>query len=1147
MASMYNVRWLSVPHLNLQITDNGVHAVLRVIGPALHSLVLTQLTDALVRSVAGACNQLRSLDLSHLALLEGAGIAAIGESCPLLEELSLNGCRQLPEHALLKVAQGCPKMRALDVAHCIHVTDMLLATLAQSCRHLQRLIVNGCKEVSDRGLHALSNSCLDLVHLELHRTEFQYKITDMFMLSISEHCKILQHINVSGCDHITDAGLSWLCLGCTALTAVDVSYCDKLTDFSLRALAEGCLHLTTLDISGCARITDIGLRFLSIGCHELVTLTMKGVIFASAGASAGEPQGISAIGLQCTQIEHLDVTKCLRIDDVALKKLPLRHLVHLCLVHCTKVTSDGVIAVAAHCPKLSVLNLTGCVLVDDHALASIGKGLHALESLKLRGCDRVSSGGLQRVSHGCRLLKTLDLAGCILVDDMGLLAISDALVKLQNLWLTGLGRITMVGVAWLADKCTHLMHLDVSHSAISYAALKPLRAAWKYGVLREMASCRGIFPQHRAADMLFIDEYGHCWKAAIMIQVRGKILCSNSLPSWAVSLSKQDRPSRCCCPTRRCTNALGSSENAERLPRSPRTTVCIGATNATSPPNRCSHAHSGASALCTYRAKKARELAARLQRQRAEAHRLRMAIRIQSSWRALQARKLLRAQRQLVRATALARQAAALVIQRTLRRFVWCKRCRVHLEAVAVRRRERDAAARKLQALYRGRAARSIARSMHRELAAALAERERAAALLQRALRRRRERRIFWRRVERRVAENAAATRVQRRFRARQHMLGYQMLQLARQSKAMTKAARKVQSAWRCKQGRMGLQMLRFLKDAEYERRTAAATKLQTIFRGRKAREHAAKVQQQNMMRLIQESKVKSHMATVIQAGWRGKKGRDRHRAAVLARKKRWKEVPNPENGTKTYYHQDTGEIRYRMPQDLLDLLPRPGCNDCDEADAAVECKDCEEVFCKECWDAIHAGGKRRRHAFRALYDYYDKRVDYGDGEFPSLWPTEVEQDELDGWRLRTSDTRDPAVVVGDWEKYIDPDARREWYYNCKTKVSTYLPPPELRPSAEDEAAAWVRKLDETNRVTYYFNEKTGRRTFERPAAFVEPPEPTPVVAVESSTIDSSVFAPVQLGNWTQYWDELHQVYYYFNSSTQESTYTSPDGLSLAL
>lgn len=40
----------------------------------------------------------------------------------------------------------------------------------------------------------------------------------------------------------------------------------------------------------------------------------------------------------------------------------------------------------------------------------------------------------------------------------------------------------------------------------------------------------------------------------------------------------------------------------------------------------------------------------------------------------------------------------------------------------------------------------------------------------------------------------------------------------------------------------------------------------------------------------------------------------------------------------------------------------------------------------------VHSGGKRLHHQFRALYDFYGKRVDYGEGDFPSCWPTDITQ-----------------------------------------------------------------------------------------------------------------------------------------------------------
>ena len=96
----------------------------------------------------------------------------------------------------------------------------------------------------------------------------------------------------------------------------------------------------------------------------------------------------------------------------------------------------------------------------------------------------------------------------------------------------------------------------------------------------------------------------------------------------------------------------------------------------------------------------------------------------------------------------------------------------------------------------------------------------------------------------------------------------------------------------------------------------------------------------------------------------------------------------------------------------------------------------------------MHYGGRRRDHDFRSLYDYYGKRMDYGDGVFPSKWPSEVVQDEIQGWMLRVAPIRDPTAVYDDWEEYnelqLDGAPGRTFYFNRKTYEASYELPPAV-------------------------------------------------------------------------------------------------------
>lgn len=83
-----------------------------------------------------------------------------------------------------------------------------------------------------------------------------------------------------------------------------------------------------------------------------------------------------------------------------------------------------------------------------------------------------------------------------------------------------------------------------------------------------------------------------------------------------------------------------------------------------------------------------------------------------------------------------------------------------------------------------------------------------------------------------------------------------------------------------------------------------------------------------------------------------------------------------------------------------------------------------------QCEQDVHGRGKRRDHKRRKLYNFYGIRCDYGDGEFPSIWPSEVEQDIARGYDFVAMQPTEgysntlayiasfQPVVTGDWSEY---------------------------------------------------------------------------------------------------------------------------------
>lgn len=195
----------------------------------------------------------------------------------------------------------------------------------------------------------------------------------------------------------------------------------------------------------------------------------------------------------------------------------------------------------------------------------------------------------------------------------------------------------------------------------------------------------------------------------------------------------------------------------------------------------------------------------------------------------------------------------------------------------------------------------------------------------------------------------------------------------------------------------------------------------------------------------------------------------------------------------------------------------------------------------------MHFNGKRRQHRFRALYDFYDKRVDYGDAEFPSRWPSEVEQDDMIGWRLRIGEdfNRPPDEACGDWQRYDDAESGRSFFYNAITQEGCYDEPPEWRMALAAQAsssgsgaeetsfdetqtvrdgggpgtgATWTAFLEDGTGLTYFVNDETGEVMYQQPQELGGAPD----------------------SPWSRHYDPVYQVDYFYNELSGEATYGLP-------
>ena len=640
------------------------------------------------------------------------------------------------------------------------------------------------------------------------------------------------------------------------------------------------------------------------------------------------------------------------------------------------------------------------------------------------------------------------------------------------------------------------------------------RVARRYVRLRRDNEWVGLWPDGRAEDLRWIDAYGESWRAATKLQAiyRAKVARRKAREAReqqlmlvrATNTHHTAVPSRCTCADTTCGGMcvgvsvgvcacvrvfvvqwVAKKAQAWFRGRQARKLAVVLKLK------RRREEEAAIMLQAHYRKKMARRELRRRQHEEYQKLLNHMARKMQRLWKGKVMRDMASAALMALRAHKARMAAAASLVQRNWRGHVGRRLFRLTMQASILLKQRKQANAVKLQALYRGRLARQEARR-RKHLESIRGDREtRAAVRMQAIIRGRRGRRLALRRAMEMELREQAALFIQTRWRSRQGRLSAFMLSRARKAAALEAAAMRVQTAWRRRQGKLSAMVLKQARSVRRREMEVAARYLQRVYRGHRGRRMFVALLDHIAVLKLKKGDLQTWAATVVQKHWRGKLGRRRFRKVMKRHKRRWKEMWDESTQRVFYYDKNTGDIRWRKPQEVLDLMPVPKCNNCEQSDAVVECGDCSEYYCQVCWDSVHFGGKRKAHEFRALFDIYGKRVDYGDGEWPSKWPSEIEQDEFLGWHEASAEAKAAYAAGGagamvehqPWTRYDDPSSG-QYYHNADTGHSTYRRPAEYStPRPEDGVLVetgerqWQKYYDAESGRDFYYNQFTMEST----------------------------------------------------------------------
>ncbi|KAK2971958.1 hypothetical protein RJ640_004978 [Escallonia rubra] len=283
-------------------------------------------------------------------------------------------------------------------------------------------------DLTNSGLQCLG-SCQHLTSLSLMRSRQNHQVSfkrvnDMGMFLLSEGCKGLESVRISGFSKVTDAGFAAILHSCRKLRKFEVRNASLLSDLAFLDITRApcplvevrllsCSLITSdtvgqlassstlevLDLGGCKSIADASLS--SISCLNMLTSLNLG------GADVTN-SGLALLGRGSSPIARLSLRGCKRVSDKGVALL---------------LRGEGAIS-----KTLSSLDIGYMPGISDRAIRTISKVAHEVTELCIRQCYFVTDASLktlasERLQDGSKVLRKLDVYNCtgFSVESLGLL------------------------------------------------------------------------------------------------------------------------------------------------------------------------------------------------------------------------------------------------------------------------------------------------------------------------------------------------------------------------------------------------------------------------------------------------------------------------------------------------------------------------------------------------------------------------------------------------------------------------------------------------------------------------------------------------------------------------------------------------------
>lgn len=161
---------------------------------------------------------IHDLKMAYCQWLDQDALTKILKANHHIISLDLSGNIQLDINAFATLGRY-PKLAKIKLSRCEQINDDVMHVLVKGLSGLIELDLEGCITITDKGFLEMARSCLELVFLNLSRTD----IGDGVAAEIGSHLKRLLSLNLSACPNITAKGVIDLIKRAEALRVIHLS------------------------------------------------------------------------------------------------------------------------------------------------------------------------------------------------------------------------------------------------------------------------------------------------------------------------------------------------------------------------------------------------------------------------------------------------------------------------------------------------------------------------------------------------------------------------------------------------------------------------------------------------------------------------------------------------------------------------------------------------------------------------------------------------------------------------------------------------------------------------------------------------------------------------------------------------------------